>query len=210
MILDAVLHEDLLTAALPAGVSYNEIARQWEPAEVPEGFLYSVNEDLTGRIGLIGETVPSTPETYTDLEIEISSDDPGLYGFSVLSDTDDPDVDEGSLTVEGEILGAELKVLADPLSLAFTKSGEPDPDPESLTLSSEDGLILLGSPAGSIDSPHFNMSTPPVGYRLFSGMAAEPGAVYYLHTDGRIDRNPYNAVRVIAEGLPDGSWRITE
>lgn len=210
MIYDAVLHEDLLTASLPASVTYNSGTGVWEPSEFTGGLLISINTDLTGVIGLDGETIPGTPETFIDMEYEFAPGDPGLYGFSVSSDSPDEEVEEGTFTVEGEGLPLPVTAVVSPLYLNFVKEGSDPVAPKPVEIGAVNGTAVLDPGSGVIESPHFGVHTPAEGRRISEEVPAEAFAVYYLHTDGRIDRNPYGAMRVIASGRPDGSWEVTE
>ena len=103
MILDAILHEDLLEESLPAPVSYDEVLGKWVLSAAPTGFLSYINNSGLGTIKEDGDEMLDIPETVLEMVFEFNPDVVGLWEEEFSTDTD-ADVSGGFLSVVAECI----------------------------------------------------------------------------------------------------------
>lgn len=209
MIYDAVLHEDLLTASLPAPVVLDTgIWRLWVSGEILGGFLYNISDVGIGTIGEPYDVIPDIPESVMRFEYEFAPDDIGEYPFTA---TPDPvytgDVVSADLALTGTGLWNNRVIQVSPDALDFEQVGSVADETKPVTVSVLNRKALLTYDEGTVSDPAFEV-VPLSGERLLQpAVVPEAGKQYYLHTDGSITTNPNGALAPVAYGYA-GKWRI--
>lgn len=209
MIYDAVLHEDLLTAALPAPVVLDTgVWRPWVSGEILHGLLYHISDIGSGTIGEPYDIIPDIPESVMQFEYEFVPDDIGEYPFTATPE----------LAAEGSVVSADLEIsgtgiwnnriiTAVPSELDFEQIGSVADETKPVTVSVSNRKALLTYDEGTVSDPAFEV-VPLSGERLLQpAVVPEAGKQYYLHTDGSITTNPNGALAPVAYGYA-GKWRI--
>lgn len=209
MIYDAVLHEDLLTAALPAPVVLDTgVWRPWVSGEILHGLLYHISDTGIGTVGEPYDIIPDIPESVMRFEYEFTPDDIGVYPFTA---TPDPvsagTVVSADLELSGTGIWNDRVIAAIPSELEFEQIGSVEDAVKPVELSVLNRKAVLDYPQGSTDNPVFEVEPLSTGRILQPAVNPEGGKQYYLHPDGSITTNPNGAVVPIAYGLA-GKWKI--
>jgi hypothetical protein len=231
MIYDAVLHEDMLTAALPAPVHY--ATDIWVHSSSPTHFLVSVNDDGTGTLGEPGEVIPDIEESVIGVELWFEPPEEGDWPAEYGVDTD-AEAEGGILTINGTGTGYARTVIMTPDELNFIKAQGIPAVPKGLTLRASGGKIALvydrvtvdpvtefllvdseGNRITDSEGNHIIGITTDSGSMYFSvkslsgsvlqpEVAAVDGQDYYLHPDGSINTNHNGSIGRILTGVADG------
>ena len=209
MIYNAVLHEDLLTAALPAPVVLDTgVWRLWVSGEILMGFLYNISDIGVGTVGEPYDIIPDIPESVMRFEYEFTPDDIGIYPFTATPDlVSAGSVVSADLILSGTGLWNDRIITAVPSELEFEQIGSVEDTVKAVELSVINRKSVLDYPQGSTDNPVFEVEPLSTGRILQPAVTPEGGRQYYLHPDGSITTNPNGALAPIAYGY-SGKWKI--
>lgn len=209
MITDAVLHEELLTAALPAAVVLDSGTwRPWVSQEPVQGILYAVSDSGAGTIGVPYDTIPDIPESVMLFSFEFVPDDIGEYWFIASpAPVYQGEVLIAELTLSGTGIWNDRTISAVPSELSFLKTGSVMPAVQQIELSVDVRKAVLDTPEGESSSSAFEVEAAGASRILQPEIIPAEGIQYYLREDGSITTNPINTLGPIAYGY-SGKWKI--